>query len=83
MSDHRLGDWSDNGDISDSADLFILGYQDNEGILLNSGRPGAALAPVHIRKYFYQMTPHLQFEGLLQIRDLGNIVGNTTIRTLS
>ena len=37
----------------------ILGYPDDEGIKLNGGRTGAALAPTAIRQFLYKMTPGL------------------------
>lgn len=60
----------------------IIGYPDDEGVLNVGGRPGAALAPDVIRKYFYKMTPHLLEESLhnstsntdkLSIYDIGNL----------
>lgn len=39
---------------------FVLaGYPDDEGIKVNGGRPGAAHAPLSVRKPFYKMTPSL------------------------
>ncbi len=56
---------------ADQADYVICGYPDDEGIKLNGGRLGAALAPHEIRKAFYKMT-----SGALpksKIFDAGNI----------
>lgn len=70
-SDMRLGDMSEFA--IDNADLFIMGYPDDEGIKLNSGRVGAALAPDIIRKYFYRMTPHVLSSQNMKISDVGNL----------
>ena len=35
---------------SDQADFILTGYPDDEGIKLNGGRIGAALAPHEVRK---------------------------------
>lgn len=60
---------------SNEADFILTGYPDDEGIKLNGGRIGAALAPHEVRKAFYKMTA-----GYLppsKIYDAGNI--NTEI----
>lgn len=54
--DVRLGELFKNSKIEDSS-FAILGYPDDEGIALNGGRPGAALAPDKIRQFLYKMTP--------------------------
>lgn len=54
-------------------DFAILGYPDDEGILLNGGRPGAHAAPREIRTYLYKMTPSLDSERLPRIFDFGNL----------
>jgi formiminoglutamase len=41
---------------AEQADYVLLGYPDDDGIKLNGGRPGAALAPGEIRKAFFKMT---------------------------
>ena len=53
---------------AEEADYILLGYPDDEGIKLNGGRVGAALAPHEIRKSFYKLTtgtlPHFSlFDG--------------------
>ncbi len=53
--------------------LAILGYPDDDGIVKNGGRPGAALAPDTIRKYFYKMTPPPFSKPKLPLVDLGNL----------
>ena len=58
--DYRLGDFIKPALISElsKADSYcILGYPDDEGIKLNNGRLGAAVAPTTIRQYLYKMTP--------------------------
>lgn len=40
----------------EQADCVLVGYPDDEGIKLNGGRIGAALAPDEIRKVFFKMT---------------------------
>jgi formiminoglutamase len=60
--DPRLGDFAQGAEISkllhtNANDWALLGYPDDDGIALNGGRTGAALAPDIIRKHFYKMTP--------------------------
>ena len=52
---------------------MIVGYPDDEGIKLNGGRPGAALAPTSIRKALYKMTPGLNSRLPFKIMDGGDI----------
>lgn len=69
-SDPRLGeivkpatfaDLRDNKEREGSAErdrkLAIMGYPDDDGILLNGGRTGAKDAPSRIRQHLYKMTP--------------------------
>lgn len=59
-------------------DQFVLwGYPDDEGIQLNGGRPGAALAPDSVRTFLYRMTPPLQLEKNIQATDWGNLSTET------
>ncbi len=52
----------------------LQGYPDDEGILLNGGRPGSAQGPDAIRRAFYKMTPWLPLpEMQLSLSDLGNL----------
>ena len=50
------------------ASVRILGYSDDNGILANLGRPGAALAPDEIRKIFYK----LPAQNAVMLHDFGN-----------
>lgn len=50
----------------------IVGYPDDEGIFLNGGRVGAALAPSEIRRFLYRMTPPL-LGAIPKIQDLGDL----------
>lgn len=61
-----------------SGDFAVLGYPDDEGILLNGGRAGAATAPDTIRRFLYKMTPP---ESLNQpvIYDLGNLTTDISL----
>lgn len=56
-----------------SADIFLLGYADDDGISLNGGRIGAAKAPLAIRTALFKMTPHLQAQQPPHLHDLGDI----------
>lgn len=57
-----------------NVDLAILGYPDDQGVLLNKGRVGASRAPNVIRKYFYRLTLGMNQQiKPLRICDLGNI----------
>lgn len=58
--------------IKGKNNFVICGYPDDEGIRLNSGRPGAAEGPAEIRNFFYKMTPK-SFKNVPAIFDLGNI----------
>lgn len=58
--DQRLGDLFKAGtteELNTPESFCILGYPDDQGIKLNQGRPGAALAPMTIRQFLYKMTP--------------------------
>lgn len=54
----------------EEAEIVILGCPQDEGVRRNEGRPGARLAPDHIRRQFYQLTP---FGLSAKIFDAGNI----------
>jgi formiminoglutamase len=56
-----------------SEEYTLIGYPDDEGISLNQGRKGSALAPDKIREYFYKMTPDLFSEKNRTLADLGNL----------
>ncbi|MEZ0391004.1 MAG: formimidoylglutamase [Pseudobdellovibrionaceae bacterium] len=74
--DPRLGDFvqSFSGSLLEtSADFFLWGYPDHEGIQLNGGRVGAAEAPQAIRRVFYKMTPHVQNFQRPRILDGGDL----------
>lgn len=71
--DIRLGDlFKPLSDIKTlgSNSFCILGYPDDEGIKLNSGRGGAALAPPAIRQYLYKMTPSFVKSDFFDMGDL-------------
>lgn len=53
--------------------FVIGGYPDDEGIRLNGGRPGAALAPAAIRRPLYKMTPALQEVRDFTLYDYGDV----------
>lgn len=71
--DPRLGEQARAISVKDISKLqwHLVGYPDDEGIRLNGGRVGAALAPDTIRSYLYKMTPGLR-EQTLPLLDLGN-----------
>jgi formiminoglutamase len=69
----------DSNAADNAADFFLYGYPDDEGISLNGGRPGAALAPRQIRTYLYKMTPALGFKKIPVIRDLGDLLKDTPL----
>lgn len=83
-SDLRLGNYQHNHlKKPDLLTLHLAGYPDDEGVTLNKGRAGSALAPDEIRKFFYKMTPPANaiesFE--FNIIDEGNL--NTKLASLS
>ena len=73
--DQRLGDFVRACEVTDLLvdEIAIWGSPDDEGIRLNGGRPGAALAPEEIRKYFYKMTPPARGAFPQNLADLGNL----------
>lgn len=74
--DLRLGNYLQNTPInSDLLTLYLAGYPDDEGVTLNKGRAGSALAPNEIRKFFYKMTPPAQARDNFEfnIIDDGNL----------
>lgn len=58
------------------SDIVILGCPQDEGVLRNNGREGAALAPDAIRQQFYKLTP---FNIKRKIFDLGNVKIGATL----
>lgn len=56
----------------DHPGVAILGYPDDEGVQLNSGRPGAKEGPDAIRQWLYRMTPNAH-RRVKPFFDLGNL----------
>jgi formiminoglutamase len=57
--------------IPDSAlRAIVCGYPDEEGIILNGGRPGSAEGPDRIREFLYKLTPNQK--NLIPVKDVGN-----------
>ena len=88
--DPRLGDiFKPHAAEYGAQDFVLLGYPDDEGIRLNGGRVGAALAPDKIRQFLYKMTvPENYFQQLKKSRqflDYGNlqIAGDISLRHLT
>lgn len=54
----------------EAADLVIVGYAGDEGVLRSGGRVGAAAGPDEIRRQFYRLTT---FNVKKNIFDLGNL----------
>lgn len=80
--DPRLGELSTHHSIQDIINITkpavaLLGYADDDGIALNGGRIGAALAPNKIREFFYKTTPYRNTQT--QIVDLGNITATGSL----
>ncbi len=66
----------------------LWGYADDQGILLNDGRPGAQFAPKTIRRFFYRLTAPLLPQTNACIADYGDWMGtgpdlSTQIKTIS
>lgn len=64
---------------ADNARVVLVGFPTDEGVRINGGRPGAALAPEAIRPFLYRLTPDARdpdaFCDLLSHTcDLGNLV---------
>lgn len=80
--DPRVGEIIKFCEIKNIADhsIAICSYPDDEGIRLNGGRPGAALAPQTILKYFFKMTLPARGPFPSQISDLGSLeIQNKTL----
>ncbi|MEW6362296.1 MAG: formimidoylglutamase [Acidobacteriota bacterium] len=76
-NDPRLGEIiKSDPDHYKTADIVIIGCPQDEGVLRNNGRIGAALAPDAIREQFYRLTP---FNFVKKVFDLGNIVIGRTL----
>lgn len=58
---------------SEKAATIYFGYPDDEGIKINNGRIGAALAPNQIRTFLYKMTPALNYSHPFSLIDLGDL----------
>lgn len=71
--DRRLGDDVQTGAPTAAGAFEVFGWPDDEGIKLNGGRPGAALAPDMIRKFLYKMTPDARGTSQVLIHDHGNL----------
>ena len=65
--------------VQNTAKTVLVGYPDDEGIILNSGRPGAALGPDEIRKILMRMTPGFESHEPQFLFDSGNINLNQTL----
>lgn len=68
----RVQKWQ--GSLPKAGDFIVAGYPDDEGIALNQGRVGAALAPDAIRSRFYKtsISPE-QLSPNFNLYDLGNL----------
>ena len=71
--DSRLGEICHPSSEIQKGDIVIGGYPDDQGIVLNGGRPGACLGPDAIRKCLYKTTPSCFFHEHQRIVDLGNL----------
>lgn len=79
-NDPRLGEvvLTDEQDYR-HAEIVVLGCPQDEGVLRNSGRPGAAKAPSAVREQFYKLTP---FNIKKRLFDLGDVrIGGTLEET--
>ncbi len=76
-NDPRLGEFvsSDTGQY-DAAEIVILGCPQDEGVMRNNGRAGAAEAPDAIRRQFYKLTT---FNIRKRIFDLGDTALGSTL----
>lgn len=75
-ADPRLANLLGNQSQSPQKSFVIQGFPDDEGIRLNGGRTGAALAPDLIRTFLYRMTPSWPL-GQVQLLDQGNWASNS------
>ncbi|MCB0351756.1 MAG: formimidoylglutamase [Bdellovibrionales bacterium] len=79
--DSRLNELISDYKISDIAKIVgrnvLLGHADDEGIRLNNGRAGSALAPDLIRAEFKKLTPGRA--DFPQIADVGNLTYQGTL----
>ncbi len=79
--DLRLGDyvefWSDGPSPLRPGRPVVIGFPQDAGVRRNAGRPGAAAAPLAIRRRLYRLTPWDAITGAdltrVQLLDLGNV----------
>ncbi|MCB0355998.1 MAG: formimidoylglutamase [Bdellovibrionales bacterium] len=71
-TDLRLGDIYNQTTLA-QCPIVLAGYPDDEGIILNGGRKGAALGPNTIRKYLSKMTPNRAINDFPKFYDIGNL----------
>lgn len=75
-TDHRLKDLFATHSSNETL-MTIMGYPDDQGIALNKGKIGAALAPEKIREVFQKMTPEAHWPKTPFLFDAGNITSNS------
>lgn len=71
--DPRLGELFKQQASVQTGAFHIVGYPDDEGIALNSGRIGASLGPNAIRERFYKMSASQFHNKTAKLFDLGNL----------
>lgn len=75
-TDHRIKDLFATH-CSPETLITIMGYPDDQGIALNKGKIGAALAPEKIREVFQKMTPEADWPKTPFIFDAGDLSVDT------
>jgi formiminoglutamase len=81
--DLRLGDyveyWAGGPSSLRPNRPVLIGFPQDAGVRLNHGRPGAAAAPLAIRRWLYRLTPWDAITGAdlgrMSLLDLGNVRG--------
>ncbi len=79
--DLRLGDyvefWSGGPSPLRAGRPVVIGFPQDAGVRRNAGRPGAAGAPLAIRRWLYRLTPWDAISGAdltrINLLDLGNV----------
>src|SRR5262245_29090344 len=75
--DPRLGELVHSTDVK-KAQIVLVGWPDDRGILANKGRVGAASGPQEIRRALFKLTPGMQGETK-SVADAGNLVLENTL----
>ena len=79
-NDPRLGEYVNTEEVDyDAAHIVVIGCPQDEGVLRNGGRTGAADGPRAIREQFYRLTT---FNVKKRIVDIGDVATNGSLEEI-